>query len=156
MWWAARQDMKRQRDMKRDLKATGYMESIFAIMVISTSITLLLASISSIDHGDRQADDLECEAEAWKNRVLGLLSDDGTTIEKKDLYLLSSVDWSMSVGEGMRVEIQVLGTELDRIQLVFLGHVPESVEACYSAFVPIIFMDDGPEVMAAKLLVVVW
>jgi hypothetical protein len=148
--------MKRQRDMKRDLKATGYMESIFAIMVISTSITLLLASISSIDHGDRQADDLGREAEAWKDRVLGLLSVDGTTIEKKDFYLLSSVDWNLRVGEGMRAEIQVLGTELDRIQLVSLGHVPESVEACYSTFAPIIFVDDGPEIMAARLVVVVW
>jgi hypothetical protein len=148
--------MNRQRDMKSDLKATGYMESVFAIMVISTSITLLLASISSIDQDDRRADDLEREAEAWKDKVLGLLSADGTTIEKKDLYLLSSVDWNLRVGEGMRAEIQVLGTELDRIQIVSLGHVPESVEAYYSTFAPINFVDDGPEVMPARLVVVVW
>lgn len=132
------------------------MESIFAIMVISISITLLLASISTIEYDGGEGEELEREAEAWKERILGLISEDGITVEKKDLNRATNVDRELRVGEGLRAEIQVFGADPSRIPIMALGYVPESVGACYSLSTPINFIDDGPDVMAARLMVVIW
>jgi len=148
--------MKRWRGLQRDVEASGYLESILAIMVISSSVTLVLASISAVDFDYRQSEDLEREAEAWRSRIIGTISDDGSTIEKKNIDRLQDIAWELGAGMGMRAEIHVIGSETSRIQLITLGQLPEAVDTCYSLMVPINFIGDGPEVMAAKLVVVVW
>jgi hypothetical protein len=148
--------MKRRRGLQRNVEASGYLESILAIMVISSAVTLVLASISAVDFDYRQSEYLEHEAEAWRSRIIGTISDDGSTIEKKNLDRLKDIPWELGAGMGMRAEIHVIGSETSRLQLITLGQIPELVDTCYSLMMPINFIGDGPEVMAAMLVVVVW
>jgi len=148
--------MKRRRWLRRDRGASGYLESVFAIMVISSAITLLLASCSTVNQSDDRGRFLEREAVQWKQRLIGLLSMDGTTIEKKDLCRLADVSWELESISGLRVEIRVVGMGRSPLPLLELGQAAGIVDECYSLMVPINFIDSGPDVMAAKLVIVVW
>ena len=125
-------------------------------MVISSAITLLLASCSTVDQSDDRGRVLEREAVQWKQKLIGILSVDGTTIERKDLCRLADVSWELESILGLRAEIRVVGMGRSTLPLLELGQAAEVVDECYSLMVPINFIDSGPDVMAAKLVVVLW
>ena len=148
--------MRERRYLKVDQRASGYMESIFAIMVISVALTTILASISVIDSPHPMGHGLEDEAEALSARIISILSDDGLTVESENIARVDQLDWEPIAALGMRADIHVLGSEPSDWELIFLGILPESVDSCYSSRTPIIFIEDDSEVKAAVLMVVVW
>ncbi len=145
----------RQGDLRRDRKGTGYIESIFAIMIISISLTLLLASWSVIRLEDSRGD-LEQEARGFERQIMGVLSEDGITIEKRNFEKLATMEWELGEMDGMRAEIQVIGDGDTRLRLIAMGEVPDAVDECCSISEPICYIEEWPQAQAAKLVVLVW
>ncbi|MDD1755296.1 MAG: hypothetical protein LUQ39_00470, partial [Methanomassiliicoccales archaeon] len=115
-----------------DRRASGYMESILAIMVISAALTLIMASLSTIDRAHQDGRGLREEALAWSSRIVGILSDDGLTVESKNLARLDNLAWEPVEAMGMRVEIHVLGPVPEDRALISFGNLPDAVDTCYS------------------------
>jgi hypothetical protein len=148
--------MRKRYLLRMDRRASGYMESILAIMVISAALGLIMASLCSIDRAPQDGRGLREEAAAWSSRILGILSDDGLTVESKNLARLDDLAWEPVEAMGMRVEIHVLSSVPEDRAVISFGSLPDAVDACYSSRVPIDFIEEGPEVKAAVLRVVVW
>ncbi len=132
------------------------MESILAIMVISCSLTLILASFQAIAPSVSGEEDLEREAESWSMKILSLTTDDGSTIRRSSLGRAQSLASEPMTCSGVRCEIQVLGHETFTIPIFSIGEVLEPVETCYVLTTPVNYVDEGQDVMAALLKVVVW
>ena len=132
------------------------MESILAIMVISCSLALILASLQAIAPSIDLAADLEREAGSWSIKILSLTTDDGSTIRRSSLGRAQSMSSGPIACNGVRCEIQTLGQEISIIPIISIGELPTLVETCYVLTIPVNYIGEGQDVMAALLRVVVW
>ena len=132
------------------------MESILAIMVISCSLALILASLQAIAPSIDLAADLEREAGSWSIKILSLTTDDGSTIRRSSLGRAQSMSSGPIACNGVRCEIQTLGQETFIVPIISIGKVLEPVETCYVLTTPVNYIDEGQDVTAALLRVVVW
>jgi hypothetical protein len=148
--------MHRKRRLYRDLEGSGFLESIFAIMVISCSLTFFLASLQATTPSANRTEDLEREAEDWSIKILSLTTDDGSTIRRSSLGRAQSISSGQMACSGVRCEIQTLGQEITIIPIISIGEVPALIETCYVLTIPVNYIGEGQDVMAALLRVVVW
>jgi hypothetical protein len=145
-----------RRRLPQDNEGSGFMESILAIMVISCSFTLILATLQAIPPSVDGAEDLEKEAERWSIKILSLTTDGGSTIRRSSLVRAQGLSSEPMTCNGVRCEVQTLGLEAFTIPIISIGNVLEPVETCCVLTTPVKYVDEGQDVMAAVLRVVVW
>jgi hypothetical protein len=148
--------MHRRQRLGRDIEGSGFLESIFAIMVISSALTIVLASLPGISFNHIGSEDLEREARGWSIKVLDMITEDGSTIRRSNLGRAQSISSGLMTCNGVRCEIQTLGKDTYIIPIISIGEVLEPVETCYVLTTPVNYVDEGQDVMAALLRVAVW
>lgn len=132
------------------------MGAILAILVISTAVTMVMALLPGMVTHESATESLRQEAERWRGRIMGEISEDGVVIDSARVHRLKEMVLQTGQGQGLRAKVKVLGHMTSEIVLLSMGILPERLEECYVLQEPVGFMDEGSEVKAALLLVEVW
>lgn len=99
---------------------------------------------------------MEREAESWSLKILSLATDDGSTVKRSNLGRAQDMLSGSMACNGIQCEIQTLGHETLIIPIISLGRVRGLDETCYVLTTPVNYVDEGQDVIAALLRVVVW
>ena len=129
------------------------MESILAIMVISCSLALILASLQAIAPSIDLAADLEREAESWSIKILSMTTDDGSTIRRSSLGRAQSISSGPISCNGVRCEIQTLGQETFIVPIISIGKVLEP--AAEAVLYAMLSLDNAP-ILSERYQLVHW
>jgi hypothetical protein len=149
--------MRGQASLAVDKRGTGgFMEAIFAIMVISSAVALMVVVVPELGTTDQGRSGLRSEAERLADRILAIASEDGLVIQAASLYEVKAIELEMEAGHGLRASLSMMGGTAHEIGLLSRGSPPDDLGECYVVREPVCYSPDGMVVQAALLVVMAW